>query len=109
MSDYTQTPVLGLFKPTYNADAEQWGYHLNANADTIDAAFGAGTTFLHITGGTLSGPGDLTVGGRLTLTIGSVTFTALPVNAANDAAASVAGVPVGGVYRNGGILMVRVT
>ena len=30
------------------------------------------------------------------------------VNAANDAAASAAGVPVQGIYRNGSILMVRV-
>jgi hypothetical protein len=31
----------------------------------------------------------------------------LPTNAANDAAAASAGVPVGGVYRNGSIMMVR--
>lgn len=30
------------------------------------------------------------------------------VNAANDAAAATAGVPVAGLYRNGSILMVRV-
>jgi hypothetical protein len=35
-------------------------------------------------------------------------FVTLPVNAANDAAAATAGVPVGGVYRNGSVLMVRV-
>src|SRR5580765_3685497 len=38
--EYTTTPNLGLFKPTYNADAEQWGNHLNSNSDTIDAALG---------------------------------------------------------------------
>jgi hypothetical protein len=38
---------------------------------------------------------------------GAMTFTSLPVNALNDAAAATAGVPVGGVYRNGSILMVR--
>jgi len=32
----------------------------------------------------------------------------LPTNAASDAAAASAGVPVGGVYRNGSVLMVRV-
>jgi hypothetical protein len=32
-----------------------------------------------------------------------------PVNAINDAAAKTAGVPVGGIYRNGSQLMVRVT
>ena len=31
------------------------------------------------------------------------------VNAANDSAANSAGVPVGGMYRNGSALMVRVT
>jgi hypothetical protein len=35
-------------------------------------------------------------------------FSPLPPNAANDAAASAAGVPVGGTYRNGSVLMVRV-
>ena len=35
--------------------------------------------------------------------------TAGLVNAANDAAAAAAGVPVGGLYRNGSVLMVRVT
>jgi hypothetical protein len=34
-------------------------------------------------------------------------FNPLPVNAANDAAAASAGVPVNGVYRNGSVLMVR--
>ena len=51
-------------------------------------------------------------GGSLPLTGGTLTgplgFTPLPVNAANDAAAATAGVPVGGVYRNGSVLMVRV-
>jgi hypothetical protein len=32
----------------------------------------------------------------------------LPINAVNDAAAATAGVPVGGIYRNGSVLMVRV-
>jgi len=36
-------------------------------------------------------------------------FAVLPVDAANDAAAATAGVPVGGTYRSGSILMVRVT
>jgi hypothetical protein len=33
---YTQTPNYSLYKPTVNADNDQWGNHLNANADTID-------------------------------------------------------------------------
>jgi len=32
----------------------------------------------------------------------------VPVDAANDAAAAAAGVPVGGLYKNGSVLMVRV-
>ena len=48
---------------------------------------------LPLTGGTLTGP---------------LNFTPLPINAATDAAAATAGVPIGGTYRNGSILMVRV-
>ena len=42
-SDYTRTPNLGLYKPTPNADVDAWGAHLNANADTLDAAVGTAT------------------------------------------------------------------
>jgi hypothetical protein len=42
MSDYTTTPRLGLFKPTFDADDDQWGNHWNANADILDAAVGTG-------------------------------------------------------------------
>jgi hypothetical protein len=57
MSDFTQTPNLGLYKPTYDADAEQWGAHLNSNADILDTALApGGTTFLPIAGGTMTGP-----------------------------------------------------
>lgn len=31
------------------------------------------------------------------------------VNASNDAAAALLGVPIGGMYRNGSVLMVRVS
>jgi len=47
----------------------------------------------------------------LTLTAagtGSVILGKMPTNAATDAAAASAGVPIGGVYRNGSVLMVRV-
>ena len=57
MSDYTITKNLGLFKPTYDADEEQWGYHLNSNADTLDgvlASDGSGQ-FLPLAGGTMQG------------------------------------------------------
>jgi lysophospholipase L1-like esterase len=41
VSDYTTTPNLGLFKPNYALDVGQWGNHLNANADVLDAVLGA--------------------------------------------------------------------
>ena len=55
-TDYTQTPNLGLFKPNYDMDAEQWGLHLNENADVLDAAFSpTGGVFLPINGGEMNG------------------------------------------------------
>jgi len=36
MSDYVTTPNLGLFKPNYDQDDDQWGFHLNDNADILD-------------------------------------------------------------------------
>jgi len=42
-----------------------------------------------------------------TITPAGITFTVLPVNAANDSAAAAAGVVVGGVYRTGSALMIR--
>jgi hypothetical protein len=57
MSDFTTTPNLGLYKPTYDADDEMWGFHLNANADILDSALpqvGVGV-FLPLAGGTLAG------------------------------------------------------
>jgi hypothetical protein len=102
MSDYTTTPNLHLYKPNPGADVDTWGDHLNANADLLDAALSPTGSFLPIAGGTLTG----------TLTLGpapSLVFSVLPPNAANDAAAAAAGVPVRGVYRNGSVLMVRVT
>jgi hypothetical protein len=56
------------------------------------------------------------VGGADRLSIGTTinmlspaVFNPLPINATDDATAATAGVPVGGVYRNGSQLMVRVT
>ena len=45
-TDYTQTPNLGLYKPLYNADAEQWGFHLNSNADVLDTMVGSSVNVL---------------------------------------------------------------
>ncbi|HEY2416413.1 MAG TPA: hypothetical protein VGH84_00720, partial [Steroidobacteraceae bacterium] len=58
-TDYNTTPNLGLYKPIYNADPENWGTHLNSNADTLDAhlATSGGTAvFLPLAGGTMLGP-----------------------------------------------------
>lgn len=47
-SDYTTTPKLGLFKPTFDADVDQWGLHLNSNFSVLDNT-------LPLSGGTVSG------------------------------------------------------
>jgi hypothetical protein len=87
----------------------------------ISSSVAAGVApYLPLAGGTLTGAlaaVTLTLTGLLTgvaatltglLSLGAgLTFTTLPVNALNDAAAATAGVPVGGVYRNGSTLMVR--
>jgi hypothetical protein len=49
---------------------------------------------------------SIVVGG---LTCNAQTFSVLPINCTNDSQASALGVPVGGIYRNGSILMVRQT
>src|SRR5215469_3531350 len=83
MSDYTTTPNLGLYKPTYDADDGEWGNHLNLNSDTLDALFapdGSSAPWLPLTGGTMTGPLLYTATG------GSV------ARAAQDRAADVANV-----------------
>jgi hypothetical protein len=55
MTDYTNTPNLGLYKPTNMGDTDSWGLHLNANADLLDAAVGTGGPYLPLSGGTLTG------------------------------------------------------
>ena len=56
-SDYTTTPNLGLFMPNYDMDDGQWGFHLNTNAQVLDAAIGSATPgpWLPLAGGALSG------------------------------------------------------
>jgi hypothetical protein len=64
-----------LYKPVYDADAEQWGTHLNANADTLDLALGTsgvGALFLPLVGGTLTGP--LTLPANATAALQAVTL-----------------------------------
>jgi Pectate lyase superfamily protein len=66
--DYDLTPNLGLYKPNYNADVDNWGFHLNDNSDTIDALFpgGVGNTYLRLTGGELTGSLLVPYGGTVT-------------------------------------------
>jgi hypothetical protein len=56
----TTTPVLGLFKPVIGADDDAWGSFWNSNADTLDAAIGAGGPFLPLTGGVITAPDGAT-------------------------------------------------
>jgi len=85
--DYTRTSNLGLYKPTYAADVGNWGSHLNANSDTLDALLatsGPSVAFLPISGGTLTGAlggttasfsSGVAVGGPLTYTATGATTT----------------------------------
>jgi hypothetical protein len=57
-SEFTTTPKLGLYKPEYNADAEQWGFHLNANADLLDAAWISGIVDVTLLGAVGDGVTD---------------------------------------------------
>jgi hypothetical protein len=57
VSGYTTTPNLGLRKPNNHGDNDQWGADWNVNADTLDAAHGAG-------GGIPDAPSDGQVYGR---------------------------------------------
>lgn len=77
-SDYTMTPNLGLFKPTFDADVDQWGLHWNQNADTLDAAFGSATngTVTSITAGAGLTGGTITAAG--TIAVGTLTYANLP-------------------------------
>ena len=94
-----------------------------ATKDYVDAGV---ATALPLAGGTLTGPLvatdvtadnltaieitalDTVLADTVELTGAGIQFDALPGSFLNDAAAASAGVPVGGVYRNGSILMVRV-
>lgn len=88
--------------PTLVIDAENFiSFSNNENRNLKYTQIGAaGNRFSYISAGVeLFSIFDT---GRLALGV-------LPTNAANDAAAAAAGVPVGGVYRNGSVLMIRVT
>ena len=87
-----------------------------ASKDYVDSSvLAGGAAYLPLAGGTVTGPLTLaglftaataTFGGTVGLN-GGLTFTALPPQAADDATAATAGVPIGGVYCNGSIMMMR--
>jgi hypothetical protein len=57
-TDYTTTPNHGFYLPVYNADSENWGYHLVDNWTAVDgllATTGAGALFLPLAGGSMKG------------------------------------------------------
>lgn len=79
-TDYTLTPNLGLYKPVVDADEEQWGEHLNLNADTLDSVIhglmtggGATGTVTQIDTGTGLSGGPITTAGTVSLANTAVT------------------------------------
>jgi hypothetical protein len=107
-TDWTKTTNLGLFKPNYDADNNQWGNHLNTNADTLDSTIHAlqtgvggagtvssvGTSGAGITGGPITTTGTLAVqwnggsvnalGSNLAITTGTLAVTGLAASATSD-------------------------
>jgi hypothetical protein len=77
-------------------------------AITFTNAIGTGfTAGGYLTTAAFTSPG-FAVSPTGAVTVQSASFGTLPVNAANDAAAATAGVAIGGTYRNGSVLQVRV-
>jgi len=57
-SDYTLTTNLGLYMPTYNADAGSWGAHINSNTQALDTLLGNAALngpYLPLGGGVMRG------------------------------------------------------
>jgi hypothetical protein len=79
-SDYTKTPKLGLFKPTFNADVSNWGQHWNINADTLDNAVLGNST--------------------------RISMPNLPKSTGTAADLSAKGIVSGDLYNNGGVVCV---
>jgi len=75
MSDYTNTPFYGLYKPTAGADVDVWGLHWNINADTID-------TTLKEHSDAIDGLGAAAGVTSFNARIGAVTLTSLDVTTA---------------------------
>lgn len=109
--------LLGAFSSSINAPAGQSAtFYVNGNgsADTVgdlllqlNASNNArlknlanGALILGTNGGEQF---EINANGTFTLTIASFT------NFANDAAAATGGIPIGGLYRNGSVMQIRVT
>jgi hypothetical protein len=90
---------LQLYVNYNNAGTNTWVISVNQSGYVIDAA----------SDGKYYGRRNAAWSQVLAAAPAGAVFTSLPTNAANDAAAASAGVVVGGIYRNGSILMVRVT
>lgn len=88
-------------------------------AVTINAGTTADNNGASITITARPGVGTNRAGGNITLNTGAATGTGAPgtvivgsnglQNFANDAAAATGGIPVGGLYRNGSVVQIRVT
>jgi len=88
MSDYTNTPFYGLYKPTAGADVDVWGLHWNINADTIDTTLKEHSDAIDGLGASAGGVTSFNARtGVVTLTFGDVTtaLTFTPYDAANPA------------------------
>jgi hypothetical protein len=69
-TDYSLTPNLGLYKPNYALDVGQWGNHLNANADKLDAVVGGQVVSVRDFGADPTGAADSTTAFRDALATG---------------------------------------
>ena len=85
-----------VFPLEYDPDEDDWNQWMQTLSNTL-AGFDQATAGLPITGPAV---------GQLATQANA--FSALG-NFANDAAAEAGGVPVGGLYRNGNIVQVRLT
>jgi hypothetical protein len=56
-SDFTRTPNYNLYKPSPNSDDDQWGDHLNWNADTLDSLLGSGAGYVPLLNPHTAAPG----------------------------------------------------
>ena len=76
-TDWTKTPNLGLYKPVPDADNDQWGLHLNSNADILDTQVASNTTalaqYLPLAGGKTM-TGNYSLAGNATTALQPVTL-----------------------------------